>query len=136
MRTSVTQEHDFGCGAACLAFVVGKNYKEVVRHLGKTKAATSGYYCNELVAGLNKFGFPYFYLYLKSWLRRKIYQDGVIVFIKKSKKYPAGHYLVRYKGLWMDPWINFVENKNIKEAESDFRKKLPGSPIYGLFPKI
>jgi len=67
-----------------------------------------------------------------------MYEDGVIVFIKRSVRYPAGHYLARMNGQWMDPWINFPNDqniKNIKNATSGFRKKLPGKPIYALFSR-
>ena len=69
-------------------------------------------------------------------LRKTIYKDGTIVLIRRSKKYIAGHYLIRYKGLWMDPWINLTVDNNILQAESGFRRRLPGSPSYAIFPEI
>jgi hypothetical protein len=118
-----------------MAFIVGKTYDEVVNHLGKLKAKNSGFYCREIVSYFKKLGYLAEYHYLKPKWRKKIYRDNVIVFIKRSKKYPFGHYLVRYKNLWMDPWINWDEDKNIKNAKAGFRKKLPGKPIYGIFVK-
>ena len=57
---------------------------------------------------------------------------GTIVFIEKSKKYPAGHFLVKTaQSSWMNPWINFPL---IKHPVSGFEKKLPGKPIYSIFP--
>ncbi|MEM0476561.1 MAG: hypothetical protein QW367_02905 [Candidatus Aenigmatarchaeota archaeon] len=75
------------------------------------------------------------YKYLKPKWRRKIYQEGTIVFIKRNKKYPYGHYLVRYKNLWMDPWINLLKEKRMEKAKAGFRKRLPGKPIYAIFLK-
>lgn len=131
---SVSQKHNFGCGAACAAFVLRKNYSEIVSILGKTKAGSKGFTCRDLATMLLKFGLVYSYCYLKLKLKRKIYRNGVIVFIKRSREYPIGHYLTWYHGLWMDPWINFRSNTNIKYAKSGFRKRLPDTPIYGLFP--
>ena len=131
---SITQRHPFGCGVACVAFVVKKSYSEIVSILGDDKASNKGFYCRDLIKALSRFKYSYAYKYLKPKLRRSIYQDGVIVFIKRSLKYPSGHYLTYSNGLWMDPWINFVQNNNIKQAESGFRKRLPGTPIYTISP--
>ena len=119
---SVTQRHPFSCGAACVAFVVEKSYSEIVNMLGAKKASNEGFSCKDLIKVLSKFKYSYTYKYLKPRLRRSIYQDKVIVFIKSSRKYPSGHYLTYSKGLWMDSWINFVQNNSIKQAESGFRK--------------
>lgn len=131
---SVTQKHEFGCGAACVAFISKKSYSKAIALLGKKKATNQGYYCKDLCKALIRLNLIYSYKYLKPGLKRKIYKDGTIVFIKRSKQYPSGHYLVRYNSLWMDPWINFNKDRYIKQAKSGFRKKLPGKPIYGLFP--
>lgn len=73
------------------------------------------------------------YHYLNKKWRRKIYQNKTIVFIRRSSFYPVGHYLIRYNKFWMDPWINFLKEKEVKKAKAGFRKKLPGKPIYGIF---
>ena len=132
---SITQRHPFGCGVACVAFLVKKSYSEMVNILGDNKASNKGFCCKHLIKVLSRFKYSYTYKYLKPKLRRSIYQDGVIVFIKRSYKYPSGHYLIYSNGQWMDPWINFIQNNDIKQAKSGFRKKLPGVPIYALFSK-
>ncbi len=134
MKRSVTQRHNYGCGVSCLAFVVNTSYDDVISKLGQKKADREGYYCKELVSFLQKLGLPYTYRYLKPKLRRSIYQEGSIIYIKKSERYPAGHYLVRHRKFWMDSWINFPNNQEINEAESGFRRRLPGKPIYVIFP--
>lgn len=131
---SVTQEDNFGCGTACIAFVLERPYSEVISILKETKVENRGFHCKDLVEILKRFGFIYSFRYLKQKLKRKIYKNGVIVFIKRSKRYPVGHYLVYHNVLWMDPWINFKDSKNIEKAKSGFRKRLPGVPIYALFP--
>lgn len=127
---TITQKDNLGCGVACTAFVLGKTYDEIKKHF--TQSA-KGYLCKEIVAVFKKYGIDYRFKYLTSKLKRKIYGDGTVVFIKRNKKYPFGHYLARSGNFWMDPWINFQNDKNINNARSGFRKRLPGNPIYGIF---
>lgn len=128
----VVQEDPYGCGAACLASVLAVTYQEALSLFtaGKKKAKTFGFYCREIAAALKKEGLEYEYKYIKPKIKRKIYRDGTIVFVKRSKKYPAGHYLSRIDGKWMDPWINFPE----ENRKAGFRKRLPEKPIYGIIP--
>jgi hypothetical protein len=134
MKKPVTQEHDYGCGVACVAFVTGVPYQQVVNLLNRNKTTSQGFLCKDLVVVLDNLGYPYNFKYLKPRLRIKIYREGTIIFIKRSKQYPAGHYLVRYEDQWMDPWINLPFSKNIELARSGFRKRLPGKPIYAILP--
>lgn len=128
---SITQKHAFGCGAACVAFATNKTYEEVVQALGEDKASKQGFYCKELVRALKN----YEYKYIKPHILPYLEKPGTIVFMKRGKIYPAGHYVVRTEKGWMDPWINFAENQDISEAKSGFRKELPEKPIYAVFPK-
>jgi len=133
----VLQKHPFGCGVACVAFILGRNYSATLKLFrdGKCKVKNRGFYCKEIVEVLNKKEAEFEYKYIKDGVRRKIYQDYSIVFVKRSKKYPVGHYLCRYKNIWIDPWINFQKNQNIKEAEAGSRKRLPGKAVYVILPK-
>jgi len=133
MKKTVVQQDNLGCSIAYLAFITNKTYEEVACSFGQEKAKTKGFYCREIVDYLKKLGCQAEFHYLKPKLRKKIYQDKTIVFIKRGKKYPFGHYLARYRDCWMDPWINFQNDKNLKNAKAGFRKKLPGTPIYGVF---
>ena len=133
----ITQEDPFGCGVACVAFALGFSYQKTLKLFkkGKQKAKTKGFYCKDLVRTLNNQGRNFKYRYIKDMIRNKIYQNNTIVFIKRSRKYPWGHYLCRYENSWMDPWINFPENKNIRKARPGLRKRLPGYPIYAIIPQ-
>ena len=132
---SITQEHDFGCGLACVAFVTANTYSTIVSYINREQAAQKGFYCKELCLLLKRFGLDYSHRHVNSCLRSTIYKEGTIVFIKRSKRYPAGHYLVRHNTLWMDSWINFPKDRNIANAISGFRKRLPGKVQYILFKK-
>ncbi len=131
----ITQEDKLGCGIACVAFVskLSYNYAKKNYFSKPHQASTLGYLCKDLVKALSKAGKDYQYNYLKS---RVMYKENSIIFIKRSKKYPVGHYLVKTKNGWMDSWINFNKlNKNLSEAKSGFKKRLPGKAIYIIFPK-
>ncbi len=54
-----------------------------------------------------------------------------ITLVAKSSTYPSGHYLLRVKEGWVDPWIEFPSIDNVKAG---IRKKLPGDPWYVLYP--
>jgi len=133
MDEPITQEDDFGCGAACVAFVAKKPYNVIIALLGETNAKTKGYYCRELVDVLAGFDLAYTYRYVKLHKVDLVYLEGSIVFLKRSKKYPSGHYVVRHEGQWMDSWINFTKSKDVNKAKSGYRKKLPGIPQYVLY---
>ncbi len=134
MRKSITQEFEYGCGIACYAFALDINYKQAVELLGPKQAFSNRFWVNDLTKALNEAGLNYKSRHINDKLRKSIYKNGTIVLIRRSKKYIAGHYLIRYKDCWMDPWINLPSDSNISNAESGFRKRLPGSPMYALFP--
>ncbi len=136
-NTPISQKHSLGCGVACVAFILRLNYLKALKIFtnGSQKANNHGFYCKEIMEVLNKYDLDYTYKYVNNKTKRKIYNDYSIVFIKRSKRYPAGHYLCRYRNLWMDPWINFTENKNIKKSKAGFSARLPGKAIYVVFNK-
>jgi hypothetical protein len=134
-KKGIKQEDNFGCGVACVATLLGLSYQQTIRLFsrGRIQAKQKGFTCRELVKALNNCGKNYYYRYISSKIKPKIYQDKTIVFIKRSTLYPNGHYFCRINSLWMDPWINFRESKSITEARAGFRKRLPGKPIYAIF---
>jgi len=110
-------------------------YTKALKLLKTKQKIYKGSSCRELLSLLQENSLAYNYKYLskkKSW---KIDEPLTIIYIKKSKKYPAGHFLVWYRNKWMDPWINFRVGAKVAKAKSGFRKDLPGKPIYALFPK-
>jgi len=134
MRKSVTQEFDYGCGIACYAFALGLTYKQAVTRLGEIRGNSTRFWIKDLTAALNNSGKNYTAKHIKPSLSRKFYEEGTIVLIRRSRRYPSGHYLIRHDGHWMDPWINLPSDKDIHNAESGFRKRLPGNPMYAIFP--
>lgn len=135
MRESITQEFNYGCGIACFAFALGMTYQPAAKHLVELQANSERFWIKDFTAALNKSGKYYVSKYMKPPMMRKIYKEGTIVLIRRSKQYPTGHYLIRHKGQWMDPWINLPTDKDILHAKSGFRKRLPGRPMYVLLPQ-
>lgn len=134
----VKQKDDFGCGIACVASLLGITYESSLNLFknGKCRAKANGLYCRDICDALNKKGKKFIYRYVKNRLKCKIYKSGTIVFTKKSKKYPADHYLLRTKDGWMDPWINFISNGNIGNARAVIRKRLSNRAIYFIKEKL
>lgn len=132
---SITQKDPFGCSIACLAFLLNISYLEASTLFEDLAvgAKNKGSTCKEVVEALAKKGISAKYKYLKPHWHRRIYRGRVIVFLKQSKKFPYGHYLIRINNIWMDPWINLNKTKDIKKAKSGFRKRLPSKPIFGIF---
>ncbi len=129
---AVVQEHPMGCGIACVACVSGVSYSAVFKVIKREYALARGYFCRELVQALSRLGFEYDYKKVNAKTRKYINKEGTIVFIAPSKKYPRGHYLVRTRKGWMNPWINFP---SIVPAKADFTKKLPGKAQWVIFQK-
>lgn len=135
MRHMITQEDDMGCGAACVAFVANKTYQQAAKVLGQEKARSVGFHLKELVDALSQFGLDYRFQHVRTHTKQSIYQEGAIVFIRRSVRYPYGHYIIRHNGLWADPWINLVLDKNLENAKSGYRKRLPGEAQWVVLPK-
>ena len=131
---NITQKDGFGCGIACTASVLNLNYEQAKKLFHNVNQAKDfGFLCKDIVTALKKKGLAYEYKYIKPRVKKRIYKPGTIVFIARSKRFPAGHYLSKdlVKG-WMDPWINFPSD--ISKSKSGFRKRLPGKPIYAILP--
>lgn len=132
-RIPIAQKDSFGCGIACVAFVTGISYTNAKHKLfDENKATTGGYSCRDMVRALKKFGKEYDYRYVKAGH----FGNNTIVFIKRSKRYPFGHYLCRVGKGWMGLWINFgTRDMDPDHAIAGFRKRLPGRPIYAIFSR-
>jgi hypothetical protein len=120
----ITQEAPMGCAIACCASLAGLTYEKMLSYFdnGEIKDHTSGFYNKDIVKALSRVGINAKGCSIKKWGDRKI-DDGTIVFIKRSKVYPEGHFLLKTKKGWMNPWIN---HPNINPAKAGFQTELPG----------
>lgn len=135
MKEPVVQKYDFGCAIACLAFVLDITYDDSAKIVGAKQAGSNRFYVKDLLKTLNDNRLSYESKHIKPKIRSRIYEEGVIVLIRRSRHYPSGHYLIRHKSVWMDPWINLPYDKDIINAKAGYRKRLPGNPMYALLPK-
>ena len=127
---SITQEEPMGCGIACVAVILNKSYQSKRELFDNPEyASTRGYYCREMIKVLNK-NFDNYTFSKASKNKDLLKKEGVIVFIERSRKYPAGHYLVKTKKGWMNPWINYP---NIAPARSGFQIVLPGKAQWIIY---
>lgn len=132
-RNPVTQEDLLGCAVACVAFTLGITYSKALTLFkdGEYRVKnTANFYCPELVQILSSQGLVYSYSRINNPDIKVPYRS--IVFIKRSRDYPFGHFLCKTDGGWMDSWINFPSNPR----EAGFRKKLPGRPQYLITPIV
>ncbi len=130
----IVQERGSGCAIACVASLLGITYKKAARLFRNKRAAISrGYYCREICYALRKAGKHYCYQHISGKNRKLLKRKGIIVFVKRNKKYPLGHYLLKAGKGWMNPWINYP---NITPAKAGFQVKLPGGASYIIFPFV
>ncbi len=128
----VKQEDNLGCAVACVAFVLKIKYSDSLDLFidGKKRVEkTANFYCPEIAKILNKNGLNYAWTKLSDKNQKLLLANNSIVFIKKSDKYPYGHFLTKHKGKWMDPWINLPEQNIL----AGFRDKLPNEPTYIIY---
>lgn len=119
----VTQEGSMGCGIACAASLAGLSYKEMQKLFtqGNVKDKTTGFYHKDFEEALEKVGFKIKGYSAKRWGMKHI-KPGTIVFVRRGKVYPYGHFLLKTSKGWMNPW---KRGENIKEAKAGWQKRLP-----------
>lgn len=132
MIRKVVQEHLMGCGIACIASVAGVTYLEALKLVTAKYASTRGYYCRDIINALRKSGLRYDYKKVTPNTRKYMKKEGTIVFVKRSAKYPYGHYFVKTNKGWMNPWINYP---NISQAKAGINKKLQGKAQWVIFKR-
>jgi len=119
-----------GCGVACVASLLEISYKNSIKLFNEKHAPTKGYYLKELINALRKKGLNYKYSKVTDKTKKYLKTQGSIVFIKRSRNYPFGHYLLKTNKGWMNSWINYPK---INPAKSGFNKKLPGESQWVLY---
>ena len=134
MKKSITQEMPYCCGIACFAFVCNTSYKQVADFLGLEQAKSDRFLVKHVREELNRFGVRYISRHVKPDQAIEPI-DGTIVLLRRSKRFPVGHYLAYYHGEWMDPYINLEDDYGFENPKSGFRKVLPGQAMYVLMPE-
>ncbi len=125
----IPQEEPMGCAVACVAFLFGVSYKKSLKLFKIKKADKPNFYCKDIVKILNKKGLNY--VYGKAIPKDKKYLGniGTIVFIRRSKRFQFGHYLLKTEKGWMNSWINLPKTP----IKAGFQKNLPGKPQWLIY---
>ena len=122
----VKQEESMGCGIACVASRIGISYQETRKLFAHPeRSSTKGYYCKDLVEVLASRGLKYKFKKVKESNDEIINRVGSIVFAKRGKKYPEGHWLLKTENGWMNSWHNWPGK--IEDAISGYNQEFPGT---------
>ncbi len=123
-----------GCAVACVASLLNITYSQAhALFTERENAWTRGFYCSEVVQALAQIG--------QEWNFKKFdpaehlplaLRKGTIVFIAANSNYPMGHFLLRKKTGWMNPWSNFPQ---MIPVEAAIQEDLPGEISYLIFSK-
>ena len=127
---AIVQEDLMGCGIACVACALNCSYGDAKRLFNAKYADNRGYFCRDIVKALNKNRLRYSFSKVTENNKNKVNGIGTIVFIRRNKKYPQGHYLIKTRKGFMNSWINFPE---ITHASAGFQKRLPGKAEWIIY---
>lgn len=120
-----------GCALACIAYLSGKTYQDVLSITRNPEGAwTIGYYNDEIVETLEKLGLKNYVGDEISDNDKRINLNNIIVFCDRCTDLPEGHFLAKKNGKWMNPWINMP---NIAPAKSGFTETLPSKPSWIIY---
>lgn len=130
-----------GCGIACISNLLDKPYDWVKKDFeSKFYTIEKGVKIFDMVKYLKTHNFDYVSKFFNHNKKYKISIEqagkfsgieGSITLILKNNKYPIGHYLLRIKNGWVDPWYDYP---SIDKVKAGIRKKLPNDPWYVLYP--
>ncbi len=118
----VTQEDRFGCGVACAACILKQTYKDTKKLFDEVRVEEYGCDCPDITAVLNKADLNYRWgKYTGASISEKS-----IIYLGKSDQFKVGHWLVKTKNGWMNPWVT---GASVKDAQAEFQNELPESNI-------
>ncbi len=130
-----------GCGIACISNLLGKPYDWIKKDFeDRFYTIERGVKIFDVVSYLETHKLKYKSKFFNQNKKSKVDVGeadafskipGSITLIAKNKTYPIGHYLLRTKDGWVDPWYNFPSIDNVRAG---MRKELPGNPWYVMYP--
>jgi len=143
METLYQHQKDLnGCGLACLANLLNQPYDKVKKDFeSKFYPIKNGIKIFDIVRYLETKGFFYKSKFFNQNPKHQKTTGeeeeftkivGSIILIVKNDAYPVGHYLLRVKNGWVDPWYNFPSIDNV---HAGIRTKLPNNAWYVLYPR-
>ena len=133
-KNLVPQENPMGCAVACVASQCRIKYHEALQLFDRPDFSwTRGFYASEVVTALAEFNLDYdFEKFENKKHESQLNQPGTFIFTEANSRYPSGHYFLRLKTGWMNPWANFPHMKPVKSA---LEKEIQGRILYVIFKK-
>jgi hypothetical protein len=133
----VPQKDEWGCGAACVASLLGISYAKAKGQLERIKEKPLderpyGLELHQIALCLAENGLRY----IADWEEPKNYMTGTIVCIGGSSPYDGDHYLLMTPHGWMDPYSN-MSSPGDDCRESTYRDAFPNGTefLVALIPK-
>jgi hypothetical protein len=131
----VVQEDEWGCGAACVASLLGCPYSvakklvEDIKGIAVDDEQRPGLDLHHLALALREQGVKV----VADWEERLIFPVGSIVCIADNKKHKDEHYMLKTPHGWMDPWANM----GTTPRTSAYRDRFPDGTwfLVALVPK-
>lgn len=117
----VSQEDEWGCGAACVASLLGVSYQEA-KQLVETEKKRSvndkprGLELHHIAIALQNEGVKV----IADWDPATHHPDGSIVCIGGKSRYKYEHYILKIPGGWMDPWYDLEKNNMVAKYREDY----------------
>ena len=124
----VKQEDEWGCGAACVASLLGISYREAKTLVEEQKGI--GVDAQDPVKGIG-YGLELHHLghalkakginVVEDWRKKENFPDGTIACIRDEGEYKDYHYILKTPHGWMDPWHNMGK----KPKKAGWRDQYP-----------
>lgn len=118
----VSQEDEWGCGAACVASLLGISYREAKQLVEKEKKLSVneepfGLELHHIAIALQKKGVKV----IADWDPEEI-PEGSIVCIGGKSRYKDEHYILRTPDGWMDPWYDLKKKHMVAQYREGYPK--------------
>ncbi len=119
----VSQEDEWGCGAACVASLLGMTYQEAKYLVEDIKgrsvnAKPHGLELHHIALALQAEGVKV----IADWDSAVHHPDGSIICIGGESRYKYEHYILKTPNGWMDPWFDLKKNKMVAKYRDDYPK--------------
>ena len=125
----VSQEDEWGCGAACVASLLGISYGEAKQLAENVKGLSinegqdrpgpgPGLELHHIAIALQIKGVKV----IADWDPAAHHPNGSIICIGGKSRYKYDHYILKTPNGWMDPWFDLKKNNMVAKYREDYPK--------------